>query len=219
MRDRRPRHDGRLPGPDDVALAGRLERALHDEHADAHVDVARLVRDTRQATTKRTRVRRFTVLAATGVAAASIPVGFQVAQWSAPSAAPPAGVASTPTPAPPPTEKRPPSPSPTDVPATPKPGGAGAGDVKPWLELDGYADTLYDIPDLTIPAGAFPAPMESLDTYGQYRGIPAVGPVLCRRLRRTALSGGRTLLGVGGGGVEPARPVLDRAQRHRLGAG
>jgi hypothetical protein len=181
VRDRRPRPDGRLPGPDDVALADRLERALRDEHADTHVDVAQLVRATRQATTKPARVRRFTVLAATGLAAASIPVGLQVAQWSAPTAAPPAGVpTSSPSPEPPP-ETRPPTPSPAAVAAIPtsEPGGARTGDPKAWLALDGYADTLYDIPDLTIPAGAFPAPMASFDDFGQYRGIPTVTDQSC----------------------------------------
>src|SRR5690242_19841505 len=94
----RPRHDGRLAGGhEDAELGARLGRALREAHADEHVDVARLVRETRRATaTRRTKLRRFTVLAATGVAAASIPLGLELAQWSAPSAAPPAG--STPAP-------------------------------------------------------------------------------------------------------------------------
>jgi hypothetical protein len=187
VRDRRPRHDRRNgPGPEDADLGARLERALRGEHGDQHVDVARLLRNTRQATTKRTRTRRFTALAAAGVAAASIPVGLQIAQWSAPSAAPPASqVTSSPTP--PPAEPTP-SPRATGTPEAERVPGKSTRSP----ETDGPAATenSYDIPDaVAIPAEELPASMLVFDDFGQYPKIPTVAGQTCSEVRAERLPG------------------------------
>jgi hypothetical protein len=128
------------------------------------------------------RLRRFTVLAATGVAAASIPVGFQVAQWSGPSAAPPAGQPPAPS-AVSPTTPTPSTAVPSQSPAA-RAGGARTGATGFPFVLKDFGQVLYDVPDeVAVPGDEFPVPMVLLSDLGQYRAIPTVPGQACNQTR------------------------------------
>lgn len=194
MRSRRSRHDRghdpRPAAPDlpwetpeaaaDAELGARLERALREGPGSGHVDVAQLLRGTRQATTKRARVRRTAMIAAAAVAVGAVPVGLQTARWLSPEPVTPAtGLSSGPDPTPSPTA--PPTSRPMPSPASPR--ALPTGQLGAVLGDDPKA-FLYRIPDsVAFDEADLPAPMELILDLGDYRWIPTVQGQQCNEAR------------------------------------
>jgi hypothetical protein len=184
VRDHGPRHDTSFA--DDAHLGARLERALRDEYGDQHVDVAQLLRETRVATTKRSRARRTSLIAATALAVAAVPVGLRLVQLSdRPAGTPAASVSASATPDAPPTPTETPTPVATQLPApgvTPE--STGKGLRVPDLVLEGPDQVLFDIPDsVAIPRKELPVPMVNLLDLGQYRAVPTLPGQACSAAR------------------------------------
>jgi hypothetical protein len=203
VRNRRPRHDrGHDPRPDatnlpwespaavaDAELGARLERALREGPGSGHVDVAQLLRGTRQATTKRARARRTVMIAATAVAVGAVPVGLQTARWmSQPPVVPGTGLATGPTP----------TPTPTATPSRPPEQTTQPPEALPTSRLgrplgDDPKAVLYKIPDsVAFTATDFTSanllvPMSAVLNLGQYRWIPTVYGQECNETRLTKL--------------------------------
>jgi hypothetical protein len=190
MPDRRPRHDRRAASegrqmPADAELGARLESALRDGLRDGHVDVAQLLRDTRQASTRRTRVRRVTMIAAAAVAVGVVPVSLQAARWMSPPPVTP-GTGSAPVVSPPTT---PPTPSVTPVPSEQPSPSATQPRTLPSSGLVSPEKVLYEIPDgLAFARADFSIPMESSYDSGQYRRIPTVQGQACNEKRFDSLT-------------------------------
>ena len=183
MRSRRPRHDrGHDPRPTapglpwenpgalaDAELGARLEQALREGPGSGHVDVAQLLRGTRQATTKRARARRTALIAAAAVAVGAVPVGLQTARWMSPGpTVPGTSVATGPSPS-----GRPiPSAQPSQ--ALPTSRFADLGDDPTAVAYEIPDEAAFARTDLSIPL---------VQDLGQYRWIPVVQGQQCNDSR------------------------------------
>jgi hypothetical protein len=193
VRSRRPRHDRghdpRPAAPDlpwetpeavaDAELGARLERALREGPGSGHVDVAQLLRGTRQATTKRARVRRTAMIAAAAVAVGAVPVGLQTARWMSPEPVVPAtGLTNGPDPTPSPTATPSAPPTPTAAP----PQALPTSPFGRLLRNDPKAFA-YPIPDsVAFDQADLPVPMEQILDLGDYRWIPTVQGQECNEM-------------------------------------
>lgn len=198
MREERS-HRFRPEDSDDARLAARLDEALRIELDRGHVDVAQLLRNTRQAS-RRARLQRRALVAVAAVAVGAVPVAYQVLQpppadhgSSVASGDATAPQRSGPTAAPSPSASEPLGrPKPTGpVPTTTKPGtqqeapSDGVPAVPPeggGRVLKGPTDVLYKIPDsVAFDSGDLPVPMVSMDIGGDghYRNGPTVAGQEC----------------------------------------
>jgi hypothetical protein len=182
----------RWPGPrelDDAELAARLSGALREELGREHVDVAGLLRATRQ-DTRRAKMRRRALVAVAAVAVLGIPVGIDAARSGLPSVpglGTPAAGGGDPTDLPTPTPTARPGEEPVPSSEATDPSGVNTSPGVVWrVPKDKVNDPdwqAYDIPDsIAFRTADLPKGMESIGDFEPYRQAPTVAGQGCGRI-------------------------------------